>query len=55
MAVTRSRETNPLSWYRTILLSLQQLYTTLLEDRVVVDYQSPDWADIKVPTSSFAF
>lgn len=52
MAVTRSREANPLSWYKTILLSLQQLYTRLLEDTVVLDQSSPEWVDIKVCSAS---
>ena len=48
-AITRCREASPLKWYRTILLSLQQLYSTLQEEGSgVVNHTSSEWSELKV-------
>lgn len=47
LALGRCREANPLAWYRTVLLSLQQPFLTLREEGDI-DLTSTQWADLKV-------
>lgn len=48
MALSRCREAQPTNWYKTIVVSLQQVYLQLLEEGGgQVDLSDPQWADLK--------
>ena len=52
MALSRCRDANPMAWCRTVVLSLQQLFESHLEDNGgYVDQTAHDWADLKVGES----
>lgn len=49
MGLSRCREAQPTTWYKTIVLSLQEVFQSLAEEGGgVVDKTSPEWADLKV-------
>lgn len=49
MAVTKCREANHISWYKTIVLSLQQLYEQIAEEQEgTIDHMSTEWAGLRV-------
>ena len=48
MALARCREAQPTQWYKTIALSLQQVFLRLLEEGGgKVDTTDPQWADLR--------
>ena len=48
MALSRCREAQPTQWYKTIALSLQQVFLHLVEEGGGrVDYTDPQWADLR--------
>ncbi|CAI7999749.1 Cohesin subunit SA-2 [Geodia barretti] len=48
MALARCREAQPTQWYKTIALSLQQVFLRLVEEGGgTVDLTDPQWADLR--------
>lgn len=48
MALARCREAQPTLWYKTIVLSLQQVFLQLLEEGGgKIDISDPQWADLR--------
>ena len=48
MSLSRCREAQPTNWYKTIVLSLQQVFLGLVEEGGgVVDLTDPKWADLR--------
>lgn len=48
MALARCREAQPTLWYKTIALSLQQVFLRLLDEGgSKIDFNDPQWADLK--------
>ena len=48
MALARCREAQPTQWYKTIALSLQQVFLRMVEEGAgKVDLTDPQWADLR--------
>lgn len=48
MALARCREAQPTQWYKTIVLSLQQVFLQLLEEGGgKIDVSDSQWADLR--------
>ncbi|KAL5476327.1 hypothetical protein EMCRGX_G026256 [Ephydatia muelleri] len=48
MAVTKCRESNPISWYKTVVLSLQQVYEqTRNAQNGAIDHTSAEWVGLR--------
>lgn len=48
-AITRSREANPVAWYKTVVKALHNQYSLLAREGGA-DHISVEWADLKVRT-----
>ena len=56
LSLNRCRESNPTSWYKTVIEALKELFLAHLEESggEKVDQTSSDWADLKELAKKFA-